>query len=58
VASADEEIISLAGQVPGLVVITSDRRVREEAEARGAIGLWSEALVDWLETEGRRTFGG
>jgi hypothetical protein len=56
VASADEEIISLA--VPGLVVISSDRRVREEAEARGAIGLWSEALVDWLQTEGRRTFGG
>jgi hypothetical protein len=41
----------------GLVVITSDRRVREAVEANGAIGLWSEALIDWLKTSGRRSFG-
>ena len=47
-ASADEALIKLAGEVPSLVVITSDRRVREEASRAGAIGLWGEALVDWL----------
>lgn len=47
-ASADEFLIELARAEPSLVVITSDRRVREEAERFGAIGLWGEALVDWL----------
>jgi hypothetical protein len=31
-----------------MVVVTSDRRVREEAEAAGAVGLWSQALVEWM----------
>ncbi len=48
-ASADEALIELAGKEPSLVVITSDRRVREEAGRSGAIGLWGEALVDWLK---------
>jgi len=57
VASADEELIKMAKRDPtGLVVITSDRRVREAVEKSGAIGLWSEALIEWLKTGGRRTF--
>jgi rRNA-processing protein FCF1 len=47
-ASADEALIELAGESGSLVVITSDRRVREEAGQAGAIGLWGEALIDWL----------
>jgi hypothetical protein len=57
VASADEELIRMARQDSiGLVVITSDRRVREAVERAGAVGLWSEALIEWLKTGGRRTF--
>ncbi len=57
VESADDEILALAAAATSaLVVISSDRRVREGAEAAGAIGLWSEALVDWLAQGGRRTF--
>jgi hypothetical protein len=49
VPSADDEIIKLARQRQGaMVVVTSDRRVREEAEAAGAVGLWSQALVEWM----------
>ncbi|HJU80863.1 MAG TPA: hypothetical protein VJ796_03850 [Acidimicrobiia bacterium] len=47
--SADEALIELAETESSLVVITSDRRVREEAGRLGAIGLWGEALVDWLK---------
>ena len=47
-ASADEALVEMAGTESSLVVITSDRRVREEAARFGAIGLWGEALVDWL----------
>ena len=57
VASADEELIAMANRdATRLVVITSDRRVREAVESAGAVGLWSEALIDWLKTGGRRTF--
>lgn len=57
VDSADEGILDLARTTTApLVVVTSDRRVREGAEAAGAVGLWSQALVDWLQTGGRRTF--
>ena len=57
VDSADEGILDLAKTTTApLVVVTSDRRVREGAEAVGAVGLWSQALVDWLQTGGRRTF--
>ncbi len=57
VASADEELIKMARRDPtGLVVITSDRRVREAVEETGAVGLWSEALIEWLKRGGRRTF--
>lgn len=47
VHSADDWIIEHAG--PNTVVVSSDRRVREEAESDGAIGVWSEALRDWIE---------
>ncbi|MGH8926860.1 MAG: hypothetical protein ACRDWH_00795 [Acidimicrobiia bacterium] len=57
VASADDELIEMANRDPErLVIVTSDRRVRESAERAGAVGLWSEALIDWLRTHGRRTF--
>ena len=57
VGSADEELIKMAQRdATGLVVITSDRRVREAVENAGAVGLWSEALIEWLKTGGRRTF--
>ena len=58
VSSADQEILEMAERATSpLVVISSDRRVREESEAAGAVGLWSEALIDWLRIGGRRTFG-
>lgn len=44
--SADEWIIEQAR--PGAVVVSSDRRVREEAQRAGAIGLWSEAMAAWI----------
>lgn len=57
VASADEGILELAASSSGpLVVVSSDRRVREGAQAKGAVGLWSQALIDWFRTGGRRTF--
>ena len=54
VSSADDELIEMAERdATGLVVITSDRRVRDAAEKAGAVGLWSEALIDWLNSGGR-----
>jgi predicted RNA-binding protein with PIN domain len=48
--SADEEILDIASSAPArLAVISTDRRVREGAEESGALGLWSQALVAWLE---------
>jgi hypothetical protein len=49
VKSADEELIEIARANPrALVVITSDRRVREAVQAAGAVGLWSEGLIEWF----------
>jgi len=46
---ADEEVILLAGDLTGsVVVVSSDREVREGAESAGALALWSEALVGWI----------
>lgn len=46
--SADEEIVDLARAVTGpVVVVSGDRMVREQAEAAGALTLWSAALVEW-----------
>lgn len=47
--SADDEVLMLATQLGGsAVVVSSDRRVREGAERVGALGLWSQALVEWM----------
>jgi predicted RNA-binding protein with PIN domain len=46
---ADEEIIDAAAELSDVVVISSDRAVREGAEERGAVVLWSEALTGWLD---------
>lgn len=44
--SADDVIVGLAA-VPGTVVISNDREVRERATRAGALALWAEALVAW-----------
>jgi len=50
--TADDRIVALAESAAGVpVVVTSDRDLRERAEAVGALALWSEALVRWA---GRR----
>jgi predicted RNA-binding protein with PIN domain len=46
---ADEEIVAMIEHLDRAVVISSDREVREGAEAGGAIVLWSEALAEWME---------
>jgi predicted RNA-binding protein with PIN domain len=48
--TADEEILAMAAAGrTRLAVVSTDRRVREGAEEYGALGLWSQALVAWLE---------
>ena len=48
--TADEAILAIASHPPArLAVVSTDRRVREGAEEHRALGLWSEALVAWLE---------
>ena len=45
---ADRGIIELVREIGGpTVVVSSDREVRESAEAEGAVALWSEALAEW-----------
>lgn len=46
---ADEEIVEMTAGLSHVVVITSDREVREGAESNGAVVLWSEALAAWVE---------
>ncbi len=50
VPDADDAVVDAAASasVPA-VVVSSDRRVREGAEAVGAIALWSEALAEWID---------
>jgi predicted RNA-binding protein with PIN domain len=48
-AIADEEIVDMAEDLDRVVVISSDREVREGSEGNGAVVLWSEALAEWLE---------
>lgn len=45
---ADEEIVEMSAGLARVVVISSDREVREGAEANGAVVLWSEALAAWV----------
>jgi predicted RNA-binding protein with PIN domain len=48
--TADEEIRRLAAESEDpVVVVSSDREVREGSEEYGAIALWSEALVAWIQ---------
>ncbi|MCP4305300.1 MAG: hypothetical protein GY788_10575 [bacterium] len=46
---ADEEIVEMTSELSRVVVISSDRAVRDGAEANGAVVLWSESLAAWLE---------
>lgn len=46
---ADEEIVDMVANLDRVVVISSDREVREGSEHGGAVVLWSEALAEWLE---------
>lgn len=51
VRSADDEIVRLSAGLPGdVIVISTDRQVRERAEMNGAIALWSDALVGWMRS--------
>jgi predicted RNA-binding protein with PIN domain len=46
--SADEEIVMLAQELAGdVVVVSSDREVIDGADSAGALPLWSEAFVAW-----------
>ncbi|MDJ0961081.1 MAG: NYN domain-containing protein [Acidimicrobiia bacterium] len=46
---ADEELVALAeSTAPPVVVVSSDREVREDAARTGAVVLWSEAFVEWF----------
>ena len=47
--TADDEIVDLAALLGrSAVVVSSDRRVREQAQESGSLGLWSEALAGWM----------
>ena len=47
---ADEEIAELVSALDGpVVVVSSDREVREGTAELGAVVLWSEALVQWIK---------
>lgn len=48
VPSADDWITARAR--PATVVVTSDRQVRELSEQAGALGIWSEAIVEWIDS--------
>lgn len=48
--TADDEIRRLAAETDGpLAVVSSDREVREGSEQFGAMTLWSEALIGWIQ---------
>ena len=48
--TADDEIRRLAAEADEpLVVVSSDREVREGSEQFGAIAVWSEALIGWIQ---------
>ena len=48
--TADDEIRRLAAETDEpLVVVSSDREVREGSEQYGAIAIWSEALIGWIQ---------
>jgi predicted RNA-binding protein with PIN domain len=46
---ADDRIVELSAAAgANVVVVTSDRELRERSEAVGALTLWSESLVGWM----------
>jgi YacP-like NYN domain-containing protein len=45
--SADDAIVERSA-APYTVVVSNDRELRERSEERGALVLWSDALVAWL----------
>ncbi len=45
---ADEEIVEMTAGLDRVVVVSSDRAVRDGAEDNGAVVFWSEALEQWL----------
>lgn len=48
--TADDEIGRLAAEsADPAVVVSSDREVREGSEQSGAIAIWSEALISWIQ---------
>lgn len=48
VESADDAIVAAADARDGfVVVVSSDREVRERSERSGAMSFWSEALASW-----------
>lgn len=48
--TADDEIRRLAADADQpVVVVSSDREVREGSEQFGAIALWAEALIAWIQ---------
>ncbi len=49
--TADDEIVRLAGNRDGpVVVVSDDRAVRDRCEESGAVPLWARALVEWAGT--------
>ncbi len=46
--SADDAIVERVA-VPGTIVVSNDRELRERSETKGALVLWSDALVAWLD---------
>ena len=48
--TADDEIRRQAAEATEpVVVVSSDREVREGSEQFGAIALWAEALIPWIQ---------
>ena len=49
---ADEVVVLIAAATAGpVVVVSSDREVREASDGVGAVVLWSEAFVEWLTAQ-------
>ena len=45
--NADDAIVERSG-ADRVIVVSNDREVRERSEARGALAIWSDAVVAWL----------
>ncbi|MCH7669828.1 MAG: NYN domain-containing protein [Acidobacteria bacterium] len=45
--TADDAIVERSG-ADRVIVVSNDRDVRERSEARGALAIWSDAVVAWL----------